>query len=355
MKSGLIAVILLLGTMSLFRAPDARAADEGINVKLQSFLQDAKKRLGPLEPWQNRLFEEEVMTQPKRFIRDYRASAKGVEAVADIESIRKYLRFYGPRSLKRENPQILVVVRAERGCAKCAASVAGVRSVVKTRLERRGLGLIWAQPRELSLAIQANGGTGGASGGHTLLDALDELAIQKGAVGALLVESVTAPVDAIDTAHADEAHFLVKSALVIRDLGKEEEQIDLLDNGDMEKSAAKLLTDAFTGVGDKLERLQANQSDLNRGEFLVEVTGFEDYAQYIQAKDQIAHLLSGTSSVEEQRVSRGKAIFAIYTEARFDQVRAQLASMNPELGEGQILRIQVSAMPAVLPVKPGNR
>lgn len=309
-----------------------READP-VEQKLQAFLLDAKKRLGRLEPWQNRIFDDEVLTESRRFIRDYRASQNGVEAQADMDSIRKYLQFYGPKTLKKEKGTIVVAYLPARSCPKCVTSAPVIRTLLRERLENRGLTVIWANPRELSAESRDP------------RVAIDALATEKKAVGSLLVEAGPAPVDSIDAAHEEDQLFRIKSTLSIHDPAleaKEQQQLDLLDNGDFERSESKLLTDAFTDLGDQLEQRSAGQSDTQRGEVLVEVSGFGDYNQYSHARDQITQALQGTADVEEQRVSRGKAVFAVYTDAGLDKVRSSLGAMDPVTTDNQMLKINLA-------------
>src|SRR2546430_11890887 len=95
---GSMLAIAALWSGSALAAPGAKAAAaaniDPLTAKLQAFLTDTKQHLGPLEPWQSRLFDDEILSDAKRFIRDYKASKTGVEAEADMDAIKRYLRFY---------------------------------------------------------------------------------------------------------------------------------------------------------------------------------------------------------------------------------------------------------------------
>src|SRR4051794_9867340 len=82
-------------------APPAKAATsdgaDAVSTQLKSAVTASASKLGELEPWQKRIFSEEVVPQYQRFVRDYRSSGtSGVTAEIDLESLRQYLRFYAP-------------------------------------------------------------------------------------------------------------------------------------------------------------------------------------------------------------------------------------------------------------------
>lgn len=310
-------------------ADPAEGTPDPVGRKLQAFLVDAKKRLGPLEPWQNRIFDDEVLTEYQRFIRDYRASRAGVEAQADLDAIRNYLVFYAPKSLKKENPTLVVAYLPAKSCPKCVASAPAIRRLLQERLSHRGLSLIWEGSREFSARGDPR-------------QAIDGLVAERKAVGSLLVEAGPAPVDSIDAAHEEDSLFRLRSTLVIGDVAQERQQLDLLDTGDFVRSESKLLTDAFTDLGDKVQRMEAGQSVVSHAEIQVEVSGFKDYSQYSKARDQITQSLQGLATVEERRVSRGQVVLAVETDSGLDKVRSSLGALDPSVADGRTLRINLA-------------
>ena len=329
MRIGLfpLSFFALLLTLSAWaatteRAPAAVAAGratphapvDALGAKLQAFLIDAKSQLGPLKPWQEKIFNEEVLDQYKRFILDYRASSTGVEAEADMDAIRKYLRFYGPDSLKRENPTILVDLKHQADCEKCEQEAPALKQLVVERLKRRGLKIVWVKPQDLANPDLT---------GHELNDAVNQLAAQDKAVGALVVQWHVGAVD-----EENETHYLIDSYLTIRDVNQYEEKLDLMDTGSFEASEAKLLTDTFTDVGDKLEQLEVNHSELNRDEIQVVLNGFQSFAEYSAARDGISDALKNNASVEERRIGRGTAVLSVFTNQSIQNIRTQLAALK---------------------------
>ena len=66
---------------------EGKAASKGASkensetqAQLRTVVTKAKERLGDLEPWQGKLFDEEVVPQASRFVRDYRPGTKGLSA-----------------------------------------------------------------------------------------------------------------------------------------------------------------------------------------------------------------------------------------------------------------------------------
>jgi hypothetical protein len=72
------------------KASPAAAAPgrDPLTVKLQAALSDSLRQIGALEPWQQKVFNEEILTQPTRFIRDFRSQGGGVVVVVDVEGVK---------------------------------------------------------------------------------------------------------------------------------------------------------------------------------------------------------------------------------------------------------------------------
>lgn len=289
--------------------------------QLQNALLESEPSLGTLEPWQKKIFVEEAAPQYQRFIRDYRRSTTGVQVDVDFDSLRNYLRFYGPKTLKREKPQVLVLLKPEAECESCVAATAGIKALVKDRLERRGLIPIWGE----------------LPAGENLEERLDMLAAEKKAVGALLVNWETASEDEDNGAHAGEERYVIRDVLAFRDLARIEGEMEILIGNAFEKTAARLLTDAFTQLGAKSERLEARQSELKRSETLLALSGFKSFAQYAAAKAKIEEKLANLATVEERKISRGRAVLAIFSEKNPEQIRVAIGKSDDPTIQMEIL------------------
>jgi hypothetical protein len=211
--------------------------------------------------------------------------------------------------------------------------------LVKARLERRGFTLLWAAPEETEKLDAA---------------ALAQMALAKQASGVAVIELGLAPADDEDSAHAEDPQYLLKSMIDIRDVGRSEGQLEILDTGNFVGSIGQLLTDAFTDLGAKLERTEITHSEMNRNEIWVEVSGLGGYPQYVAVRDGVRDALKNVASVQEQKVARGKEVLAVFTEVPAAKVQEmltagplgqiKLAPVSTQVIEGstQLLSLQVS-------------
>src|SRR4051812_6455948 len=114
------AILTLTASMiavSSFSSPASAAQPlPGKSVALQEKLKDAVResepKLGTLEPWQKKIFEDEVVPSYQVFIKDYRSVGREISADVDVDSIRNYLAYYAPSVSKPKENAALVVLRA---------------------------------------------------------------------------------------------------------------------------------------------------------------------------------------------------------------------------------------------------
>lgn len=294
---------------------------EDVAVKLQKKILSEESKLGELEPWQKKIFLEEVVPQSQKFIRDFRQSTQGLSAEIDFKNIQNYLRFYGPKLFPQEKagPQVLLMVKSESSCSKCTESLSDIKKLIKTRMERRGLVPSWVEPGSMPSA-QAS----------------------KKPVS-LEVELKRAGGDDEDAAHADELKFLVRSTLIIRGLGKQEGQLEIFDTGNFEKTMSQILTDLFTEVGRKLENNSTQILDSDKNEYTMEVKGIHGFGHYEFVKNKILALVAGSKggfpvTLEERKIARGRVVFALMTNKPLAEVKSffsRLADEIVEPGTGQ--------------------
>lgn len=296
--------------------------------RIQAYFSDARKELGALEPWQLKLFNEEAVPEYQRFVRGYRlssASPSGAAAAStfnadiDFESLRNFLRFYAPKSLKREKPAMIAVLKPQSNCSKCVSSLPEIKSLVASRLERRGFRVIWVSAADLGEASLT---------GTELVAAAKKSATQKDAVGTLVVYWQNSLEDE-DAMHPDARHYTIHSALEIRDLSSAEEQLEVSDAGNFERSEGKLLADAFTELGAKLSDLEVSQSEIKREETLIDVVGIRTFAQYQTLKNAFQGVIK-SGAVEEQKISRGHAVFAVFSNASIQKIQQAIAGAKAE-------------------------
>jgi hypothetical protein len=336
------------------RSP-AAAQDDFVSRKLKGALLDASTKLGPagraqeLTPWQKSLLEDEALPQYQRFVRNFKSaqshngSAAGdLEIDIDQDALRTYLKFYAPVTLGREgkSAQAVVFLRPAPDCAKCELAAPQVRTLVQTRLERRGLQPAWLAAEDL--------GAGGAElVGKALEDKVAQVAAARGAGFWLSMQWGKAPADDVDAMHADEVHYLLRSRIEARGLasspskaaaqyaGKSEGLTDFMDSDSIEQLAARLLSDAFAELGAQAAQLELALSQGGKGagsdddaELRIEIGGIRDFGQYSRLKAQLSALYPA-GSLEERLVARGRAMLALVGDpSPADKVKADLTGLR---------------------------
>ena len=314
-----VPVILLLALGNALGEARAEGnAPAAINAQLRAAVSGAISQLGTLDPSQKKIFEEEIVPNHQRFIRDYRPSEKGVSVEVDLESMKNYLYFSASKSLQGQDSRGLLFVWAEPECAKCTAAANDIRQLLKSRIEHRGLKPVW-------LSVQDVGDPKNLT--KPMGDKLTELIKARGAGAAVAMVLKGVPVEELDAAHADEAHYRIQSWLQVGPMSRHEGTLELISTEDFEPAGLRLLTDALTEVGAKLA-LAEQFGGTTRGEILVEATGVQDYAQAQRLKAKLLGTLKDAQNIEERKISKGKVVFAVTTSKSSDDVKRSIASVG---------------------------
>jgi hypothetical protein len=79
-----------------------------------------------------------------------------------------------------------------------------------------------------------------------------------------------------------------------------------------------MLTQAYVELGAKA---QISGAGAMKQEMQITATGFTDFQQYNQLKNALQAKLKDIASVEERKISRGKAVFAVKTNRSLDDVK----------------------------------
>jgi len=309
----------------------AEPSKDTVEAQLKAAVEDAQKKLPNLEPWQKVIFTEEVVPQFQRFIQDYRPSNDGLKVIIDFDSLKHYLIFYGPKLIKQSSPKLLVLLKSDPSCPKCSESVGAITRLVKSRIERRGLVPVWVGTEELRPHMTEKEEE----------DQVLAMVKKKNATGAMIVRWSTAPVDDLDTAHADEKRYIIHTFLQLGDFSVQNRQKELLDNDTFEGSEARLLTDIFADIGAKYELEQAIQPESGKQEVLIEITGIKDFAQYTRVKNLMTTQLKDITSLEDRKLSRDQVVFAVFTKRTSEELKSQLSQMNLDPASPQPLTVEV--------------
>ncbi len=306
---------------------------------LKAAVQESREKLGELQKWQQKLFDEEVVPQYQRFVRGYRQSIAGILIDVDLETLKKFLAFYGPTSLRRTDARMLVWLRADPGCGRCLEALVPVRRQIKARLERRGFLPVWLSPEELGVEERLSG--------KGLEAHLAELAESRNVAGALVAQWGPVGIDSIDSAHADEKKYLMQAAVFAREattagdgassvaerVRKHAGALELPENESLESAISRLLTDAFTQLGTKsAAALAQEQGTEGRREVSVTLAGVKDFQHYSKLRAQILPLLRNHGIAEERWLARGRIGFDLRTAVASDAIREAIAGTAVEGG-----------------------
>jgi len=294
---------------------------EGVtNDQLKSAVANAEKKLGPLEAWQKKIFDQEVVPRYQRFIKGYQAGTSGLNVEVDLEGIKTYVRFYAPSSIKKTDIKALLYVKSDSTCPKCAEAASAIRADIKQRLENRGFNVI-----PIPLEDKANKLIGKA-----LDDKMNEQFQRLNATVAVVVQSQIAPNDDIDSAHADETRYLIRSYLLLRDSPKIEAKLEILDTDSISGAADRLMTDALVEIGGRSTEIAATFSD-DRSEVDIGIRGILEPAELARVKTLLQSKLKDIGVVEERKLARGNVIFAVLTTKKANDIKARLSGMGLEM------------------------
>ncbi len=326
----LFAAILLLISVNAFSAPAAQAPSSQIGPvrsnqdQLRAAVADSEKKLGTLEDWQKKIFDEEVVPNYLRFIRDYRPGAQGLNVDLDLDGIKKYMQFHASSLLAGGGSvnHLLIFEQVQPDCEKCTASRDELHKAVEVMIERRGFLPVWVKPEETAKSPS-------------------ELVALKKALGALQLHWNALPSDPDDTVHADERHYQISVSILLKgrtadgsDSGvkgmvQHEGQLEVMEDERFLDAAARLLGVAFTEFGSK--PILAAAGGVAADELLLELSGVRDFKHFSQLKFLIQGVLK-TSFVEEKQVSRGKAVFSIRPFQAVNDVKQVLSGLRMDPG-----------------------
>lgn len=274
-----------------------------LSEDLRHAVMNAEKSLSELEPWQKNIFLEEVVPQYQRFIKDYSKSRIEV----DLDGIKNYLKFYAPNLFKGDALRFFVALKVDTQCEVCVQNQSKIQTLVKDRLERRGLIPVWSTAGEQNY--------------------LSNMAKSKGAAGYLLVGWEPVPVDDLDSVHADEKKYRIQLVFSLRGMPQHEERMEVMDQDRFENSVARLLTNAFGSAGAKFTSIKFEQSG-KKNEVEVAVKGIKTFAQWMKLKTILQERLQGVGSVMERSISKGQGVFALKTNLQATEIKLQIEKLK---------------------------
>lgn len=333
------------GAQSAFASTTAASSDSRVTVPfessqsvqeaLKSIISNYQTKLKDLEPWQKRLFSEEVVPQYSRFVKDYRLNGNLLQVEIDADAIKKFLAFhYNSKGDKTKEVRIGVYIRSAGDCVRCGAALPKIKPLAVARLERRGFTPVWIQPGDLRDL------SGKSSGlqlvGKALDDRILQVAARKGWMGAMVIQLQIAANDPGDTAHADEKRTSVRSALLFREMEggiqkaeRQEGGIEVLESDPVDPSVGRVLSDAFTDLGAKVLALGGLNSNQAAGEeTAVFVSGVRDFSVYQMVRAALQQRVQNLGTLEDRMFAKGKVQFSVRSMKPFPEIKAALMTIT---------------------------
>jgi hypothetical protein len=311
----MILLSLLLGF--LFVSP-VHAADQ-FAYQLRAQVEKARPTLGDLPPWQEEIFQNEVLPSSGRFIRDYKTSGNQVSKVdVDLEGIKRYLSFRATQILKPDSNKMLLFVRTNGACTDCEKAANAVRENLKARLERRGLVVLSATPDEMR---------------HDPAEAYSKRNVAGWAEADIHEEE--------DPDHpGDNRYSLVLDIHFPGTLASNvRKQMEILPSDSIEVSMSRLAIDAFLEIGAKARTGFAAASIESPG-VEIALDGVTHFNVITQVKSKLQAAMGSDYRVVEKRIERNRASLAVIAVAVGDEKAPVIASQLQKLTfEGFTLQV----------------
>ncbi len=287
-------------------------ADESFK---QAILEQQTKMGGTAswEPWQTRIFNEEVLVYPDRFIKGSRKSEIGLSVEIDLEGIKKHLDFYAAKlldiPLDKKDPKFLSLVFSER-------DEEALKSLLNGFLERRGF-----KPVSINLGH-----------GNQQKKMLDWVEKNK-STGGILLEVNKIPAEELDPAHADEVRYRVVEFFTVRSaLLKEyfyKSQFEVGDEESLQEPLFHLMAQTFLDLSSKMNlanNKRPSESPSTLSDFTVEIQGSLDFKLLTQLTLQLQNKFM-RDKVEKHKVSRGEVVFLIRDCKSLEDAKQNLAQI----------------------------
>ena len=325
--------LTLLFLAAILLAAPGRAAN--VQETLQKSVIDSQSRIGEMEPWQKKIFDEEVVPQYQRFIKDYRPSSVGIQVDVDVQAIKKYFTFYAPKVLDGTDLKTVIHLGYAEDCSKCADALPVIKRLAAARIQRRGLIPLWLKPQDpISRAIKD-------LSGQKLNDKLSEYVEEKKLTSVLSLYWKLAPPDPEDRSHVDEIRYQVSSFLYFpkfsdNDDFRREGKVEILEKDSIVAAAARLLSDSFSELG--VRKASSSSVDTDAGDTItLTVSGINSFQQYSSLKTKLTSQVKELSSIIEKRFSRGEVVFAVKSTKPTSDLKLVLSGIGLEPGHLAVL------------------
>ena len=335
--------MLLLSTVCA--TPSAwSATGSDPDTDFRTGLNETKPQLGKLNATQNRIFEEEVLRQPKRFIQDYKRTDQKLDVTADVDALRSYLNFLPVG-------KVAASFVPDPKCKRCSEVLSALKGTLKQRLDRRGVKIVTVPAEDL--------GEDAPRSTDVHLKALD-VAKKLGLDGAFVFQMHMVDLGDTDTAHAEDQKFQIAVSYLNKDAIRSRTQGEFLISENLVDAGGKVLTDLFTDAGRQmlvaLQNLKAGNPAaavtassaaalLEKEETLVLIRGLRNFDQVNQVKDSALSLLSKLGDTEERLSARSVLGIAVFKKVGSVSLSDATTALEPlmKTSQGEGLTVEVIA------------
>lgn len=290
MRVSVCAILILLPLWVQAQNKPKNEPKSEIDEALRSAVADTKKNLGSLEPWQKKIFDEEVLTEARKFIRDFRSTTAGIQVDVDREAIQHYLAFSASKAFKQPKVKLSVQLQLHPGCEVTSKTTESMKKLMRTRMENRGFLPLFQSTQE----------------------------------------PIVFELGCSEEPDEEERHFLVRSRMQIH--GKSfNHQLVLLEGDSIEVATSRLLIDSFIDLGSSSS---FRESEQEKTEILMTLSGVESFSQLTRLKTLLSKIL--TATLLERKISKGQFVFVVESEQSITELRQALLSFILEPSDRMI-------------------
>lgn len=277
-------ILLALFTISFAHAANQQELSRAELLKF-------RPQLGPMSAKQNVLFQEEVLSDPERFVNEIKRSESGARVQVDENAVKQVLAFDASSLGFKTEPVIGFASRVKAGCSVCEKEATAFKAKLQSRMERRGFVVKSLPGVEI---------TEGSS------DPFSQYALQQQLQGVMVVD-VNQELRDHEAVIVGKVHFRIlkpnSSTYFTSDEDFENLSADSLVNvGD------RWLTRSWMRLG-ALASTSSTSIVSNSNRMNVEIVGCASLKQFHSLRTKLQEALSSASALAESSIELGKVSF----------------------------------------------
>lgn len=277
-------ISFILVSFSLFCSTAFAATQQELSrAELLKF----RPQLGGLSAKQNQIFQEEILSDPERFVK----AIKGTQVQVDESAVRQVLAFDATTLGYKNAPVVGFASRAQAGCTACEREANSFQNKLQTRFERRGF-----QVKKLG-AVEITEGSS---------DPFSQIALQQQLQGILVID-VTQELKDQEQVLTGKMHLrLLKLNSTVHFTS--DEDFEMPANDSLALTGEQWLTRSWMKLAStsasSQTNIQANTDRLN-----IEILGCESLKQFHDLRTKFQTLLTSASALAESSFEPGRIVF----------------------------------------------